>query len=53
VNNQDAEAAPVLRLEGAEAASVWVYSPANGAIAQREVPCALELAPYGALFVVE
>lgn len=53
VNNQDAEAAPVLRLEGQARGTVWVYDPSSGAIARREVPGALELAPYGALFVVE
>jgi len=53
VNNQDAEAAPGLRLEGAAAGAVWVYDPATGAIARREVPCALQLAPYSAVFVVE
>jgi len=52
-NNQDAAAAPVLRLEGEERGAVWVYDSANGAITRRETPCALELAPYGAVFVVE
>jgi hypothetical protein len=53
VNNQDAEAVPVLRLEGETAGAAWVYDPATGAIARRELPGAVTLAPYSGVFVIE